>query len=333
MSASPKISVIIPVYNVKPWLETCLQSVAQQSCADIEILAVDDGSTDGCGELLAQAQQTYPQLRVLTQPNQGVAAARQKGLAHATGETVCFVDGDDFLDTRYLEELWQVYCQTKAPVVMAPMVRYSPDRPEPPHVPDLFQAGCLQGPQRRRIFEDFSASMALCGKLIKRSCLEGVTFPSFQTGDDILPAVSVWAAADKVAFAPKAIYFYRERAGSQSRAGGQRFTGLLHGFSQARQVLKTKGLYPDFAPGFEYICRVCLISFMEKYGLTPQEEEALSALRREMQVPVSLFQGRPLRFRVRQYLFNFCLQRGISYARWWRSLRRLWPFKVGKEPR
>lgn len=319
MPSSVKISVIIPVYNVKDYLPQCLQSVVGQTFTDMEIIAVDDGSTDGSTDILAQYARQYPQLRVLTQANQGAAAARKAGVGQVRGETVCFVDADDVLDPYYVEELWRVYQQTGAKVVLAPLVRLSAKDKEKPA--DLFRAKCLHGAQRVRVFDDFSAVMALCGKLIHRSCLPGLPFPAARTGDDILPSVTLLAASDPVALAPKAAYFYRCRPGSQSQAGQGRFEGLLHGFLQAKELLKEKGLYNDFAPGFEYVCRVCLTSFMEKHGLTPQEEKALWAVRDELQVPGTIFSKRPWKFRFRQQVLNHCLKYGFSYAKIWRFVR------------
>ena len=327
MPSCPSISVIIPVYNVKEFLPACLESVAAQTFTDAQIIAVDDGSTDGSEAVLAQFARRYPSWQVITQPNQGVAAARQAGLKQACGETVCFVDADDILDARYLEELWRVYRQTGAQVVLAPMVHFPPQPTE--KRADFFKAGCLRGAQRVRIFDDFSAAMALCGKLIDRRCLEGLSFPAGRTGDDILPSIALLAASDPVALAPQAVYQYRQRENSQSRAGAGRFEGLLNGFGQARRLLKKQHVYETFAPGFEYICRVCLTSFMEKYGLTEREEKLLSRAREELLADVSVFNGRSRRFRLRQHVFNGCLKYGISYAKLWRVLR--WFYGSGAE--
>ena len=322
MSSSVKISVIVPVYNVRAFLPDCLRSLAGQTFKETEVLLVDDGSTDGSAEELSSFAKQYPQARVLTQPNQGVAAARKTALAHAQAQTICFVDADDILDACYLQELWDVYCQTKAPVVVARMVRF-PAEKQPP-MADFFHAGTLRGANRVRVFEDFSAAMALCGKLIKRSYVTEIDFPTARTGDDILPSVSLLSASDPIALAPKAVYLYRERPGSQSRGGSGRFEGLLNGFTQARKVLKQQGTYNDFAPGFEYVCRVCLTSFMEKYGLTAAEEKALKAVAGQTRVAPSLFKNRSWRFRLRQRLLNSCLSFGISYATCWRLVRRFY---------
>lgn len=89
------VSVIIPVYNVKPYLERCVQSVLDQTYKDLEIILVDDGSTDGSGEMCDQlANQTHC-IRVIHQENQGLSAARNTGIREATGEYIVFLDSDD----------------------------------------------------------------------------------------------------------------------------------------------------------------------------------------------------------------------------------------------
>lgn len=321
MSSSPLISIVVPVYNVAAYLPACLDSLVAQTFSDFEVIVVNDGSTDGSAAILASYAQQCPQLRILTQTNQGVAAARKAGIAQSRGETVCLVDSDDVLDSHYLEELWHVYRQTGAKVIIAPMVRFSQEKNKT--LADFFEAGCLYGAQRVRVFDDFSAAMALCGKLIHRSCVTGLHFPEARTGDDILPSVALLAASDPIALAPKALYFYRCRPGSQSQAGAGRFEGLLKGFLQARRLLKEQGLYDDFAPGFEYICRVCLISFMEKYGLSVSEQKLLCTYREEFKVPMRVFRGRDFRFRVRQWMFEKSLKGYFSYSRLMHGLHRL----------
>lgn len=90
-----KVSVIIPVYNVKPYLERCVCSVLRQTYKDLEIIMVDDGSTDGSGELAEQLSTRDSRICVIHQENQGLSGARNTGLRAATGEYVVFLDSDD----------------------------------------------------------------------------------------------------------------------------------------------------------------------------------------------------------------------------------------------
>ncbi len=91
-----KISVVIPVYNVKPYLERCVNSVLRQTYKDLEIILIDDGSTDGSGELCDQIGSIDQRIRVIHQRNQGVSVARNTGILKALGEYIMFIDPDDF---------------------------------------------------------------------------------------------------------------------------------------------------------------------------------------------------------------------------------------------
>lgn len=100
-----KISVIIPVYNVAKYLPECLDSVLEQTFNEIEVIAVDDGSTDDSGKILEEYAAKDNRLKVIHQKNAGVSAARNAGLDIATGDYICFVDGDDYLDRNAFTEL------------------------------------------------------------------------------------------------------------------------------------------------------------------------------------------------------------------------------------
>lgn len=90
-----KVSVVIPVYNVKPYLERCVNSVLRQTYKDIEVILVDDGSTDGSGELCDQIALTDNRISVIHQENQGLSGARNTGIRQAKGEYIAFLDSDD----------------------------------------------------------------------------------------------------------------------------------------------------------------------------------------------------------------------------------------------
>jgi len=99
----PAVSVIIPVYNVEKYLRRCLESVAAQTFADFEAICINDGSPDGCGEILAAFAARDARFRVVTKSNAGVSAARNDGLKIARGEYVMFLDADDFIHPQLLE--------------------------------------------------------------------------------------------------------------------------------------------------------------------------------------------------------------------------------------
>src|SRR4051794_25232839 len=93
----PRISVVVPIYNVEPYLEECLDSIARQTYSDLEVVMVDDGSKDNSPEIAERWASKDRRFRLVTQPNGGLGSARNTGIKHAGGELLAFVDSDDYL--------------------------------------------------------------------------------------------------------------------------------------------------------------------------------------------------------------------------------------------
>ena len=116
----PKVSVIIPVYNAHDYLARCLDSVCNQTLKDIEIIAIDDCSTDDSLKILHEYAEKYPQLRVFAhKTNGGESRARNTGLDNATGEYLAFIDNDDTVDLDFYEKLYNKAAETHADIVKA----------------------------------------------------------------------------------------------------------------------------------------------------------------------------------------------------------------------
>ena len=106
MNRPPEISIIVPVYKVEEYLPCCIESVLAQSFTDFELLLVEDGSPDNCGEICDEYAQNDERLRVFHQQNSGVSIARNRGLSEARGKYVTFVDSDDWIGEDYLRDLY-----------------------------------------------------------------------------------------------------------------------------------------------------------------------------------------------------------------------------------
>lgn len=103
---SPKISVIVPVYNVEKYLSKCLNSLVNQTLKELEIICVNDGSTDNSGQILENFAQKDTRIKVFSQENSGQSVARNVAIEHSTGEYLGFVDSDDWVDLDYFEKLY-----------------------------------------------------------------------------------------------------------------------------------------------------------------------------------------------------------------------------------
>lgn len=104
---TPKVSIIVPVYNVERYLDRCIQSLVNQSLKDIEIILVDDGSPDNCPKMCDEYAQKDNRIKVIHKQNAGLGYARNSGLDVAIGEYVAFVDSDDYVDTAMYETLYE----------------------------------------------------------------------------------------------------------------------------------------------------------------------------------------------------------------------------------
>ena len=115
---APKISVIIPVYNIEPYLKWCIDSVIGQSVEDIEIVLVDDGSTDCGAKICDEYAAKECRVKVFHKPNEGLYSARNKGIEMATAPFIMFVDGDDWVESVFCEKPYKNAIRTGADVVL-----------------------------------------------------------------------------------------------------------------------------------------------------------------------------------------------------------------------
>ena len=102
----PKVTIIVPAYNAEPYIEKCAISILHQTLDDIEIIFIDDGSTDNTGKILDDLTEKYNNARVIHQSNQGLYKSREIGLSLATGDYVGWIDADDYAETNMFEELY-----------------------------------------------------------------------------------------------------------------------------------------------------------------------------------------------------------------------------------
>ena len=119
----PKVSVIIPVYNVEKYLRECLDSVINQTLKDIEIICIDDGSTDNSLSILKEYAKKDKRIKVINQENKGLSGARNTGIENATGEFIGFVDSDDWIDSNFYENLYNTAITTNSDIACAPIKR------------------------------------------------------------------------------------------------------------------------------------------------------------------------------------------------------------------
>lgn len=116
---SPKISIIVPVYNVEQYLPRCIDSILAQTFTDFELLLIDDGSNDNSGKICDEYAEKDNRIRVFHKGNEGVSSARQIGLEKANGQYSIHADGDDWLESNMLERMYKMANTTNADIVIS----------------------------------------------------------------------------------------------------------------------------------------------------------------------------------------------------------------------
>lgn len=159
-----KISVIIPAYNTEEYMEECLDSLLQQTIGDLEIIVVNDGSTDGTHDILERYGAEYPEkIKVFHKENGGQASARNLALKHAKGEYLGFVDSDDWIDLDMYEVMYNKAKEEDADIVICDMVDHYPNE-------TIYH-------KASRFTDKFRVTPSACNKIFRREFAEGVTFP------------------------------------------------------------------------------------------------------------------------------------------------------------
>lgn len=215
---SPKVSIVIPAYNVEAELPRCLESAAGQSLREIEIVCVDDGSPDRSLEIMREYAARDARFRVISQPNKGLGGARNTGAAAATGEYILFVDSDDWIDPDYCLRLYEAAVRHDAPVACASIRKIRPS-----------SAKWTAHFDEERVYDDPQARFAVCNcppdfhvvnKLLRREMVErlGLRFREHVPYEDVEYTMRVLCEGGRLVTVPGPYYRYMVRGGSITKS-------------------------------------------------------------------------------------------------------------------
>lgn len=202
------ISIIVPVYKVEPYLHQCVDSILKQTYRDIEILLIDDGSPDRCGEICEEYARTDYRIRVFHTQNKGLSAARNLGLREAKGDYIGFVDSDDWIEPDMYEILLRKLEGTNADISACEVyINYKNLRTTWNNVHDTVYADT----DIIRALISFSFYNFAWNKLYKKSAWKGVKFPEGHIYEDVATLHKVLLKIHSVSCTSKPLYHYRMR--------------------------------------------------------------------------------------------------------------------------
>lgn len=215
MENSDLISVIVPVYNVEEYLKKCLESILKQTYSNLEIILIDDGSEDRCGEICEEYKKKDNRIKVIHKANEGLSEARNTGIMNATGQYITFVDSDDYIDNCYVELLYNI------------LISYSADISIVSHR-ILYKKRCIDKSTNEefcadpklileKILYDDGIDISAWGKLYKSELFNNIKFPKGRLYEDSATTYKLIDISNKIAVSSKAVYNYVMRKDSISK--------------------------------------------------------------------------------------------------------------------
>lgn len=226
-SYTPKISIIIPIYKVEKYLRFCLESLCAQTLTDIEIICINDGSPDNCGEILKEYAKKDKRFYIINQENAGSGPAKNNGIDHAKGEFIGFVDPDDWVSSNYFEVLYNraIICGADVSAT-ANVVKVKKDhrkknvgfRREKIIISDEKRKNliCRSGVVVNKLFKK---------KLVDKYCIRFAETKS--TGEDNPFNIIALTKANKIATTTMGTYFYRVRSDSATNERSLKDIGIV----------------------------------------------------------------------------------------------------------
>ena len=276
-----KVSIIIPVYNVKKYLLRCLDSVANQSYRDLEVILVDDGSTDGSGEMCEEYASRDTRFQVIRQENRGQAAARNHAAKRATGEFIAFVDSDDYACGDYVEYLVRLQQKYNTDVVIARGGYAYEDRPLPNYPKE--DADFLLTAEETLIKLNYNIGMGAMpwAKLFRRNLILSNPFPEGRIYEDLATIYKLVGSCREIAYGRRRIYYWTQRAGSTMRSAFNE--RQLAAFVATREQMEyMERNYPTVIPSVKARHMTKIVELMPMAMKSANSREAYGVLKKEM---------------------------------------------------
>jgi glycosyltransferase involved in cell wall biosynthesis len=224
----PKISVIVPIYNVASFLPKCIESILNQSFSDFELILVNDGSPDNSHDICLHYQETDKRIIIINKQNGGLLSARKAGLESAKAEFISFVDGDDWVDIDFLASMYRIAELHAVDLMISGFIRVFEGRNE--KMTPLYKQGIYQGSNLNELlnnmlntstFFQHGVSTYVWNKLFRRSILNKVLFlvPNEITmGEDAAITYSYMPHCSAIGITNSCNYFYRQRVNSMVKS-------------------------------------------------------------------------------------------------------------------
>lgn len=254
-----KVSIIVPVYNIEKYLKRCLNSLINQSLYEIEIICVNDGSTDKSLSILEDFSANDDRMKIINQVNSGQAVARNNGIESANGEFICFVDGDDWIDLNFCEKLYEAATRTNSDIAVGGMIRLHTLRKK--YHLKFKQEKVLTNNNDKFSVLDIPDKSYACGRLYRRDFFlnTGLKFEPGRVFEDAIFTPQIVLKSDKLVVVPDVYYYYWRRFFSTVTNKNSKFVAdKRYAWAKAKEIIKKAGIE---LPHKEVTKRVRILNF------------------------------------------------------------------------
>lgn len=242
----PKVSIIVPIYNVEGYIEKCLETLVNQTLKDIQIILVNDGSKDRSIEVVKKFLKEYPEkITYLEKENGGLSDARNYAIPHAKGEYIAFLDADDYVEKNMYEEMYKVAQKENSDMVECDFYWEYPKKIKT-DVGQIYN-------DKKEMLEKIR--VVAWNKLIKREVLEktGILFPKGYRYEDVEFTYKLVPYLNKVSFVKKPFIHYVQREGSISNVQNERTKEIFDVLDHVIEYYKKNSIYDEYKDVLEYV--------------------------------------------------------------------------------
>ena len=266
----PKISVIVPIYKVEPYLRKCLDSIVNQTYRNLEIILVDDGSPDKCGSICDEYAAKDSRIIVIHKENGGVSSARNAGVSEATGAWIGFVDADDWLEVDMFTYLIENAKDYDADITVCSHWEEQPYRSVACRVDTV---RLLTGDEALELLlRDDVVNNYLWNKLWKRELFQNIVFPVGRSFEDVATAYRLFERATRVVCLPVCKYHYRQHGGSI--LDQQKLTNKMNFYFAAKErMVELQERYSQYEELLQASCISASVGIWAAYCFNDKAEQ------------------------------------------------------------
>lgn len=202
------ISVIMPVYNAEKYLEESVSSILNQTYKNIELILVNDGSTDNSIEICKRFEDLDSRVKYFEKENSGAGATRNFGLSRSTGEIISFIDSDDYVDSKMFENMLSYLLDKKLDMVMCETCNFYGNHK---FIKQKLESGVYSSDEMIKKFLSDRITTSTCDKIYRREIFKNINiFPVGKIGEDHLALYRLIKSSEKIGVLSEAYYFYRQ---------------------------------------------------------------------------------------------------------------------------